>query len=93
MESPLRIAKPDSVVASVPEFGSFRCVCFRRLRRGFNDVQATLGLGKPGPAAGPRVFSRADGACAMRATDAGIVLIMKLVVRHVVIVDVTPHLL
>src|ERR1700686_368269 len=56
-------------------------------------MQSALRLGESGPTTCARVFSRPHRSRAMRAPNAGLVLIMKLVVRHIVIVDVGPHLL
>ena len=56
-------------------------------------MQAALGLGESWPTAGAWIFSRANGARAMRAADAGIVLIVQRVVGDIVVVDIAPHLL
>src|SRR5580692_242875 len=67
--------------------------CFCDDRGGLDDVESALSFGKARPTASSRIFSGTNGARAMRAADAGIVLIVQFVVRHVVIVDVTPYLL
>src|SRR5580692_12125927 len=72
---------------------SLRCGSGPRRRSRFNQVQAALGLGESRPASRARVLSGPDRACAMRAADARIVLVVQLVVGHLIVVDVTPHLL
>lgn len=76
----------------VTELGGFRYIR-NRTRQRLNDVQTTFGFGESRPTTGARIFSRANGARAMRATDTRIILIVKLVVRDIVVVDVAPHLL
>src|SRR5271165_5297778 len=89
--SPARSARRARVKrGSVAELGGFRCLS---RGSGLDDVQAALGLGESRPASRARIFSRPDGARAMRAADAGIVLVVQWVVGYVVIVDVAPHLL
>jgi len=57
-----------------------------------SQMQAALGLGKPGPASGALVFAQTNRASAMRAANTGKILIMKRVVRNVVLDQVTPDL-
>ena len=68
-------------------------VRFRRLPQRFDDVQTALSLSSAGPAPRPRIFAGLDCSRAMSAADAGIILIMERVVRHVVFEEITPHLL
>ena len=56
-------------------------------------MQAAFSFGKSRPAARTRILSGPNRAGAMRAADAWIIPIVQLVVGHVVVVDVTPHLL
>jgi len=53
-------------------------------------MQAALGLGRPCPASGARVFARLDGAGAMRASNAGKVLVVERIVENVMFVHVVP---
>src|ERR1700738_1208234 len=55
-----------------------------------NHMQPAFSLRKPRPAPRPRIFSRPDRPRAMRAADAGIVLIMQRVVGHIMMMDVVP---
>ena len=56
------------------------------------DVQAALGLGQPGPAAGPRILTRGDRPGAGRATDRRITLGEQQVDRDAVAARVVEHL-
>src|SRR5712671_3216585 len=58
-----------------------------------DHMQPTFGLRKPRPPSRPRIFSRPDSPRAMRAADAGIILVMQRVVGHIVLMDVVPNLL
>lgn len=55
-------------------------------------MQSAFRLGETGPSARSRIFSRPHGARAVRAADAWIVLVVKLVVWNIMIMDVAPHL-
>src|SRR5579875_1606407 len=56
-------------------------------------VDAAFFLSKVGPASGPFVLARLDGARTREATDAGETLIMERVVGNRVLEDVAPNLL
>ncbi len=89
-----RSARRDERSAdSVAELRSFRRTRSRGISRRLNDVQTAFGLGESRPTPGPRIFSRLNGARAMGAADARIILIVQFVVGHLVIVDIAPYLL
>jgi hypothetical protein len=61
-------------------------------RRGFDEMEAALGLAEARPAARSRVLAGSDSARAVGATDARVALIVQRVVGHIVLVNVPPHL-
>ena len=60
----------------VTELGGFRYIRSRARQR-LNDVQTTLGFSESRPTTGARIFSRANGARAMRAADTRVILIVS----------------
>src|SRR3989338_1153607 len=66
-----------------------------RLERTLAYVQAALlvcGIFPP-PSAGTNIFADGDGAGARCTTQAGVELVMQFVVGHIVLPDVSPHIL
>src|SRR5690242_8393371 len=55
-------------------------------------VDAALGFGEPGPAAGAQILAGAGLARARTAANAGVALVEQRVVGHLVGVDVAPHI-
>jgi hypothetical protein len=54
-------------------------------------MQTAFLLGKAGPASGAGIFSRFDGPRAVRASDAGVVEVVKGVVGELPRANVLPH--
>jgi len=55
-------------------------------------MQPALGFCESGPPACPSIFAGVNSAGALHASDAGIILIVELIVRNVVFDQITPHL-
>jgi len=80
---------PDSSVTSSRSTGFW----VGHRRRGVDEMEAALGLAEARPAASSRVLAGTDSARAVGATNARVALIVQRVIRHVVLMDVAPHLL
>jgi hypothetical protein len=63
-------------------------LCCRRLG---SDVQSAFCFLEACPTSGAGVFSCLDGAGAVRAADAGEILVVERVVQDVMFVDIVPH--
>src|SRR6201984_502817 len=58
---------------------------------GVGNVQSAFRLLEPGPASGAGIFAGTNRARAVRAADAGEVLIVQRVVGHIVLVQIVPN--